>query len=325
MQKLSVIIPAYNAEKFITLALQSLMNQTETDFEVIVIDDGSKDGTAQIAESFANSSGPNVQVIRQKNAGVSAARNVGMRAAKTPLIGFLDADDVWHQTKVSRHLQAMETHPDVDLTFSSFGYIDDAGNALIDQSILTEGHYEHDDLLPRNFIHTSTVIARRDALLAVGGFDEALKTYEDFDLWLRVAERRPSNLYAIHDRLADYRRHETQTTGQWRKMNEGWTQVTQRLARDHPVAWSKVASRAHSQHYEYCASLAYNAGDVRQTRALMMRAWQADHFGLLTQKNSTIMLGIALASYLPRPIQIAIGWTFTKTRLAKRWVHARIA
>ena len=321
--KLSVVMPAFNAQHYIRLALQSLRDQTETAFEIIVIDDGSQDQTAQIVQEFADESWPQVRLIQQENAGVSAARNVGIKAAAAPLIGFLDADDLWAPTKVSRHLNLMEAHPDIDLGFSSFGFIDGNGDPLIDQSILEQGRYSHDDLMPRNFIHTSTVIARREALQQVGGFDETLVTFEDFDLWLRIAELREANMYALSDVLADYRRHGAQTTGQWLRMHEGWKRVAERVERDHPVAWQRVKKLAWGHQYEYAASLAYNADDIPQMRALMWKAWKVAGVRLFKNQNSAIMLGVAVASFLPRPLQVFIGRTFTQIRLIKRRLLGR--
>ena len=319
--KLSVVMPAHNAERYIRLALQSLLDQTETQFEIVVIDDGSHDKTAQIVREFADESWPKVRLIQQENAGVSAARNVGIKVAIAPLVGFLDADDIWGRTKVARHLDLMETRPDIDLGFSSFGFIDTNGDPLIDQSILKEGRYSHNDLIPRNFIHTSTVIARREALLAVDGFDETLETYEDFDLWLRIAELREANLYALEDKLAYYRRHDTQTTAQWAKMHEGWKRVAKRLERDHPAAWHQLKKVAWGNQYEYAASLAYNADDIPQMRSLMWKAWKAAGIGLFKDQNSIIMLGIAVASRLPLPVQRFIGRTFNQVRLIKRRIE----
>ncbi|MFK7751109.1 MAG: hypothetical protein AB8B51_01035, partial [Sedimentitalea sp.] len=151
-------------------------------------------------------------------------------------------------------------------------------------------------------------------------FDESLVTYEDFDLWLRIAGQRDHNLYAIGDTLAQYRRHTTQTTGQWHKMHEGWTRVADRLARDHPKAWGKVAKSAWAHQYEYVASLAYNAGDIAQMRVFMKKAWQVGGLELFKRQNAAIMVGVAVASYLPRPLQIVIGWAFTHMRVLTRKV-----
>ena len=231
---LSVVMPAYNAAAHIDAALQSLAQQTRTDFEVIVIDDGSTDDTPARVQAFARglpAKGPAVRLIQKDNAGVSAARNDGIRVATAPLIGFLDADDRWAQDKVARHVTLMDTRPEVELSFSGFRFVNDAGAYLEEHFIPQEGVHPHSTLMRRNIIHTSTVIVSRRVLDQVGFFDTSLATYEDFDLWLRISARAPDNVYAIARDLTDYRRHDTQTTSNWQKMHAGWQTVAARQAR----------------------------------------------------------------------------------------------
>ena len=127
---LSVVIPAYNAATHIEAALQSLAKQSRSDFEVLVIDDGSTDDTAARVRAFAEGlppGGPWLRLIQKANGGVSAARNDALAAARAPLIGFLDADDRWSPDKVAAHVALMTNRTELELTFSGFRFVNESG------------------------------------------------------------------------------------------------------------------------------------------------------------------------------------------------------
>lgn len=319
---LSVIIPAFNAEKYIKTALLSLRAQTRTDFEVIVVDDGSIDGTCDLVTDFNGAGqGPNIRLIRQTNEGASSARNHGIREARSDLVGFLDADDLWHPDKVAEHVHLMSRHPEIDLSYSGFCFVDSQGNDLSERYSPANGILSFTALIERNTIHTSTVVARRAAILSAGSFDTTMNTYEDYDLWIKIASQRPSNIFGISRCLADYRRHADQTTRDWRSMHEGWRQIASKLQNSRPVEWQNVERRAWAYQLEYCAALAYNAGSIKEMRQLMRRAWKLDALALIRRKDPLIMTAIAVISYLPRPLQIPFGWVFLRMRKLKRFVE----
>jgi len=203
MAKVSVIIPAYNAAAFVELACRSAVAQTHPDMEVIVIDDGSKDATASIAESI-----PGVTCIRKPNGGVSSARNVGMRACGGELIAFLDADDIWHPQKIAAQVALMDRHPDSDLNYTRIVFdtakFDPQSRIPFDP---VPPHTLVDDLEPtfrRPYLGTSSVMVRRRAYERVGGFDESLPFAEDIKFFLEVVIRQPQ--VAILEFPAVYKR-----------------------------------------------------------------------------------------------------------------------
>ena len=202
------------------------------------------------------------------------------------------------------------------LSFTGFRFVEADGTYRYEGYTPPEGHLSLTKLMERNVIHTSTVVVRREVLLAIGGFDESLNTCEDFDLWLKIAATSPTAIRAIPERLADYRRHEGQVTKSWEGMHAGWCAVADRLAREHPKDWARVDRRAWGYQLEYCASLAYNAGDTKGARRLMLKAWRKSGLGLLADKNAVTMTGVAVVSAFPRPIQIAIG---SVAQAARRW------
>ncbi len=192
--KISVVIPVYNGEAFISKAIQSVLKQTVRPYEVIVVNDGSVDGTAEKLTLF----GTRITVISIPNGGVSNARNVGIQASSGELIAFLDADDVWFEDKLERQFEVFERYP--DLGFCCCDYV-----FLIKHSDLKINHFarfRNDDdiifdaplplpfevLVKRNFVGTcSNVMIRKEVLNRVGLFDVNYRQAEDYDLWLRCS------------------------------------------------------------------------------------------------------------------------------------------
>ena len=195
--RVSVVIPAYNSERFIADALRSVLAQTYRPHEIIVIDDGSSDQTRAVATA----TGGDLQYVFQPNQGVSAARNNGIAKATGDLICFLDADDAWEPDKLRRQVEFMQHDPDVGLVFSDEIEFDDVGiecASLLSTSRfspeLTAGGRIADayrKLLIENFIPTSTVTARRHCFAVAGDFDVRLKAAEDRDMWSRIAAHFP--------------------------------------------------------------------------------------------------------------------------------------
>jgi glycosyltransferase involved in cell wall biosynthesis len=213
MPKVSVIIPAYNCAHYVEQAIRSVLAQRWGDLEVWVIDDGSTDGTRDVAESLACHD-RRVRIIRlDKNSGrPSIPRNRGIAAARGELVAFLDADDLWTRWKLNDQVAAMIAHPDLALVYSplwSFGHTNILASqyeyGLIpfpSQAALTRKALER-----KNPIACSSVLARLDQVRAVCGFDEdpQLKAVEDYDLWLRLSQRggmgfipRVHGFYRVH-------------------------------------------------------------------------------------------------------------------------------
>jgi glycosyltransferase involved in cell wall biosynthesis len=222
----SVVIPAYNGERFIRAAIESVQAQTLPVSEIVVVDDGSTDRTAAIAESLG------AVVICQPNAGVSAARNAGIRAAKQPWIALLDADDTWEPEKTELQWSAVERYPDGALVYCGLTpFVDSSGTSMRNSQFtplawppLSEcvSYYAR---VPEDFLACevarcpSTVLVRRDALVAAGLFDETLKFYEDYECFLRILTHhsfviveRPLVRRRIHDENVSHNRAESNLT-----------------------------------------------------------------------------------------------------------------
>ena len=187
MPTFSVVIPAWNAAKFITNALDSVAAQTNRDYEIIVVDDGSPDDTAAVVAAWS-AAHPQValNLVRQANRGIGGSRNSGIRHSRGQFVAFLDADDAWQPEKLEAVARFLREKPEVDLVCHHEWL--DRGNSL---RRLSHGpHATYEDLLfGGNTISTSAVTVRRALVDQLGGFSEDMKLngVEDYDLWLRLA------------------------------------------------------------------------------------------------------------------------------------------
>lgn len=202
MPLVSVIIPVYNGEKTIRETLESVLNQTFQDFEVIIINDGSQDTTLEVINSIQDL---RLNVFSYPNGGQGASRNRGLSHASGQYIAFLDADDLWTHDKLEKQLQALEENPEAALAYSWTHYIDESSKFLYRGSSIIVNGDAYPQLLLTDFLENgSNPLIRRETLLEIGNFDESLPPAEDWDLWLRIASRyhfvtvaKPQILYRI--------------------------------------------------------------------------------------------------------------------------------
>lgn len=188
----SIIIPAHNAATYLGDAIESVLRQSYAHYEIVVIDDGSTDRTANIAERY-----PGVLVLRQAQRGAGAARNAGILATKGELIAFLDADDWWRPDKLERQVALLASRPDVGMAISEHVNVLADTSAFVTSKISTLTDDAVRSIFLHSFIGTPTVMLRRSVLEVVGLFDESLVCAEDENLWLRVALRYPIALLPL--------------------------------------------------------------------------------------------------------------------------------
>jgi glycosyltransferase involved in cell wall biosynthesis len=186
----SVIIPAYNIAEFIGETLDSVMAQTYTDYEVVIVNDGSPDTEAM--ERVLAGYPDRIVYIKQENQGAGAARNAGLKAAHGRYVAFLDGDDVWFPSHLSEQVALIESGPGYDLVYADaeiFGGNHDNFRTCMEANP-SDGEATFDSLLSSKCsVITSAVVARREPIIEVGSFDETLRNAQDFDLWLRLAKR----------------------------------------------------------------------------------------------------------------------------------------
>lgn len=217
--RISVVIPSFNAKAFLPATLRSVLAQREVELEVIVVDDGSSDGTgALVAEDF-----PAVRLIRQPNTGVSAARNLGVREARHEWVAFIDADDIWLPGKLAAQAALLRTNPDCRLCYTAWEVwesreIEPEPGLL--QRLEAEAHNGskwtgpsgdiYTQLLEDCHVWTSTVLMDRGLFLSLGGFDPARRVGEDYELWLKAS--RQTAILRVSQPLALYRHHGNNVT-----------------------------------------------------------------------------------------------------------------
>jgi len=226
MPLVSVIIPAYNNEKHIGEAIDSVLRQDYSPLEIIVVDDGSTDRTPMIVSDYGN----RVVLLQQENQGSAVARNLGIKAARGRYIAFLDADDVWWKHKI-RYQVAELRHNGHSMAYSRFIWWEPDANgqySIADNEFELESNprlssglistgWIYTDLLLDCIVWTSTVIVEKTALEAVGLFDPSLRKGQDYDLWLKLA--RSIEMLGLEQPTALYRRHSGSITDSVKEIN----------------------------------------------------------------------------------------------------------
>lgn len=180
--RVSVVVPCYNGAKYLDESLSNVVAQTRPAHEVFVVDDGSTDGSAEVAATYP------ATVLRQANAGPSAARNLAVAQATGEYVAFLDADDVWHPRKLELQVAVLDANPQLGLV--GVGVLDypcDLAGVALPATAPPLVPVSYEQLLVGNRFTPSAVMVRRETLLAAGGFDPAIRCLEDWDCFLRVA------------------------------------------------------------------------------------------------------------------------------------------
>jgi glycosyltransferase involved in cell wall biosynthesis len=192
MPTVDVIIPAYNAAKYLSKAIESVIAQTFDDWRIILVDDGSTDETPEIARPFVEQLGAKLKYVRQDNRGLPAARNTAIRNSSAEFLALLDADDVWLPCRLFESLKAFECRPEVGLAYGLVSRIDPNGT-IIDTPLTDQKHNDRrivsDIYMRRVHLPCPTITFRRASVDDVGFFDETMRATEDRDLWLRIALR----------------------------------------------------------------------------------------------------------------------------------------
>jgi glycosyltransferase involved in cell wall biosynthesis len=273
MPEVSVVIPAYNAEGTIGETLESVLAQTFDDFEVLVIDDGSTDGTYDVS---AATSDDRVRVLSGVNGGVARARNRGLEASAGQLVAFLDADDLWKPTKLARQVEVLASHEDIGVCFPAAVRIDADGKRLRAMPTCVYPDYCEALLLYSMIVPAScsSVMLRRGLALELGGFDPALSQAADWDFSLRLS--RIAAFAAIEEELVMYRTHAGQMSNDIRLLERDTFAVLHKFFAD-PASqpYLPLRSRVYSNHWMICSGSYLHAGQVGASLRCLMRGLRA--------------------------------------------------
>lgn len=270
---ISVVIPAYNQSRYLAAAVQSVLDQTEQDFEIIIVDDGSTDQTRQVAASFDD---PRLRYIYQENAGLSAARNTGIRNSSGNYLTFLDSDDLFTPRKLELLAGRLDDEPELGFAAGKAILIDQNGNPL-GKTFDQPPPDDLSDLLDWNPFHVSSVMIRREWQEQAGLFDESLRAYEDWDMWLRLA-RLGCRMDWVAEPVSYYRFHTGQMTRDRERMTTATFAVLSKTFADPslPQNWQAKKDLAYSSAYLRKAIQAYRAEEFPEASAALARAVELD-------------------------------------------------
>ncbi|MBD2103241.1 glycosyltransferase [Leptolyngbya sp. FACHB-261] len=306
MPTISVIVPAYNAEQTISETIQSVQQQTFTDFELIVINDGSTDKTLDILEQIQD---PRLKIFTYANAGLPMARNRGIGIATGEFITFIDADDLWVPDKLELQLMAIQKSPEIGAAYSWTAFIDAAGRFLYAREpIFLEGDiYPH--LLVKNFISNgSNILVRRRVVECAGRFEPTLKSAEDWDYYLRLASRCQFAVVPKYQIL--YRQSSQSMTSKVDVMEKYNLQVIERAFQSAPLELQYLKKCSLANTYRYIAQLysthALNSQSIKQASQRLQMAIRLNPDLLMERKTQRLALRLGLLQLLP--YQLASDW-----------------
>ena len=311
MPHATIIVPAFNAAGTLPETLRALSAQTFADFEIIVVDDGSRDDTVAVANAQAE---PRLRVVRQVNRGLAGARNTGIAHARGACIGFCDADDIWMPDKLAAHVAHLEANPHVGLSYS--------GSALIDDASAPMGLYQRPRLRNVSAAHVfkrnpvgngSAAVLRRAALDAIAWrpgqekardwwFDEGLRRSEDIECWLRLALTTDWQLEGVPGALTLYRVNGAGLSADTDAQLASWERMVSNLEPIAPDFFAARAPAARAYQLRYLCRRSVIAGDAGAAADLVRRMLRTSLIPLREEPVKTLVtLGAAgvLAGFGP--------------------------
>lgn len=318
----SIVVPAYNAAATIAETLDSLLAQRFEDFEIIVVDDGSTDGTGAVVTRYAD---PRLHCLRQRNRGLAGAHNTGIAHARGRYIAFCDADDLWEPEKLGLHIAHLDARPGVGISFSGSRLIDDQGRPLgLAQAPKLRRLTARDVLLRNPIGNGSTPVMRRAALDAIAWrpagetrdwwFDEEFRQSDDIEGWARFALTTDWEIEGIPGLLTRYRVNPGGLSANLAPQLETWERMLAKIERIAPAFVSRHGADARAYQLRYLARRAVANRDGMQAFALMRRSIASSRLPLLaepvkslTTLGAAVLLRIAGADLFARAERSLLG------------------
>ena len=297
MPRASIIVATHNSAQRLQDTLRSLCAQSFPDFEIIVVDDGSADRSAELAEAFGDL---RIRVLRQRTRGLPAARNTGIAAARGCLVGFCDAGDLWAPEKLAEHMALMQSAPSVGLSFSACDMIRDQGPRYSLWKTPRKRLYGAAAIFKRNPIGpVSTALFRRAALQSIAfrppqeaerdwWFDETFLQGEALELWLRFALVTDWEIAAIPRTLCSCRRAEPHTTVG--KQLAAWERMVTKLSAQDRQFFGRYAAAARAYHLRHLARCAIASGDAPGAAQLLRGALVSSRRPLTEEPGRTLAI-----------------------------------
>ncbi len=308
MPKVSVIIPAYNAMTYLPKTVESVLKQSFTDFEVIIVNDGSSDNIEQWVNTITDN---RIKLISQKNQGTAAARNTGIAHAKGEYLAFLDSDDLWEASNLEKQVYCLDNNPDVGLVYVWIASIDENGNHLGQIYGNDEQGYIWEKMLQRNVIWSgSAAMVRRVCFEKSGVFDQSLKYSEDWDMWIRIS--RNYSFAVIKEPLVYYRFHPNNKSKNHTKIKNELRLIVEKSFQSVPFELLHLRNKTYS-HINFITawkSIKYHEPDCNQAEYYRNLALKHNPRLLFSKQNFQLTRDIFLIRWLG-----AKGYTQVKTQV----------
>jgi glycosyltransferase involved in cell wall biosynthesis len=304
MPLVTIVVPAFNVVKTLRETLNSLQAQTFEDFEVLIVDDGSTDATAKIANTFHCD--PRIRLVTQRNRGLAGARNSGIAAAKGSLIGFCDADDLWEPHKLAAHVKHLKENDDVGISFS--------GSSLIDDDSIHLGQSQKPRLFNIDAVHIfkrnpigngSSPVIRRAVFDAIAFrpateterdwyFDETFRQSEDIECWLRVALTTDWGFEGVPGLLTKYRINSSGLSASTDRQLGAWENMVAKLTPLAPDFFAIHAPVARAYQLRYLARRAVSDLDMDRAKRLVVASLKQSKRPLFEEPKKSLMTVLAV-------------------------------
>ncbi len=281
--KVSVIIPTYNRKSYLLNAIDSVMNQTFKDYEIVVVDDGSTDGTKEALALLVNSN--LIKYYYQINGGPSKARNLGIKQAQGEYIAFLDSDDLWLPTKLEAQMEYLRLNPTLKVVHSNIAIIKNGKldeRDLKSRGLLGAGWLFEKILLLKGWILLSTLMVHRTVIEKVGIFDESLGTAEDTNLILRIAKE--YEIGFVEEVLVNRLVHDANIS-LMKPENNGTIDSISKIEKLYPelaISNKDLFKQAYEARYFFIAKTYFYLGDYRRTREKYIKSLKYNHLRIKT-------------------------------------------
>ncbi|CAO1650794.1 glycosyltransferase family 2 protein [Parasphingorhabdus sp. NYA22] len=319
---ISIIMPVYNVEQYVSAAIDSVLGQTFENFELIIVDDGGGDRSVEICASFND---PRIRIISQVNRGLAGARNTGILAARGEYIALLDSDDSWNPEKLALHKIHLDSNPQVGVSYSGSRFMDAQGTPLRQAQRPKLENITAQDILTRNPVgNGSAAVIRKTALDTIAFhhpeetqrlcfFDEDFRQSEDIELWIRMALQSGFHFEGIDGLLTNYRIISGGLSANIAAQYDSWNRMMTKTQISAPEFLAQFGDEARAYQLRYLARRAVQMGDGAFALSLLKEAFAVSSKPLVKEpiKSAVTFLAATAARYLPTNLvsKLAASWT----------------
>lgn len=307
----SVVVPVYNVAQYIEECLNSVLNQTFTNFEIVCVDDGSPDNSVELIERFDD---PRIRIVRQENRGLAAARNTGINASRGMFVALLDSDDFWHPEKLERHFHHMKNDQSIGVSYSASLFVDENSKLMgVGQHPKTR-NVNATDIFCRNPIGNGSAPVLRKSLLrriarsiSIDGdhrleyFDETMRQSEDVEFWIRVALTTDTRFEGIEQPLTYYRVNASGLSANLEKQYNAWLYSVEKNREINPGFYKKWFSLGSAFQRLYLSRRAVKSGQGFTAFKLVHKALFEDARILVREPVKTVVTyGCSCLALMPQ-------------------------